>query len=96
MPASRQRSNGRFDRLTEREREVLGMVARADSNRAIARELGITTRAVERHVNSIFRKLELDWTGEVNRRVKVALEYTASAQAEAAPRRRRQPAASSR
>jgi DNA-binding NarL/FixJ family response regulator len=78
ISAARQRSNGRFDLLTEREREVLAMVARADSNKAIARELGITTRAVERHVNSIFRKLELDGNGEVNRRVKVALEYAST------------------
>jgi len=62
-------------RLTPREREVLGRLARADTNAVIADELGITTRAVERHVNSIFRKLEIPHDGSVNRRVRAALIY---------------------
>jgi len=66
---------GRLDRLTPREREVLALIAQADSNTAISTELGITTRAVERHVNSIFRKLEIPADGLVNRRVKAALSY---------------------
>jgi len=66
---------GRLDRLTPREREVLALIAQADSNMAISAELGITTRAVERHVNSIFRKLEIPADGLVNRRVKAALSY---------------------
>jgi DNA-binding NarL/FixJ family response regulator len=44
------------------------LVAKAESNRAIAQALGITTRAVERHINSIFRKLSLAETQDVNRR----------------------------
>jgi DNA-binding NarL/FixJ family response regulator len=67
--------DARFDRLTPRERQVLALVARADTNAAIAEELGITTRAVERHVNSIFRKLEIPADGSVNRRVRAALTY---------------------
>jgi DNA-binding NarL/FixJ family response regulator len=66
---------GRLDRLTPREREVLALIAQADTNTAISNELGITTRAVERHVNSIFRKLEIPADGLVNRRVKAALSY---------------------
>jgi DNA-binding NarL/FixJ family response regulator len=66
---------GRLDRLTPREREVLALIAQADSNMVISAELGITTRAVERHVNSIFRKLEIPADGLVNRRVKAALSY---------------------
>ncbi len=50
---------GRLDRLTTREREVLALIAKAETNAAISADLGITTRAVERHVNSIFRKLEI-------------------------------------
>jgi DNA-binding NarL/FixJ family response regulator len=63
-------------KLTTREREVLALVAEAESNRAIAQSLGITTRAVERHINSIFRKLGLAETDNVNRRVKAALVFT--------------------
>jgi DNA-binding NarL/FixJ family response regulator len=66
---------GTLDRLTPREREVLALIASAETNSAIAAELGITTRAVERHVNSIFRKLEIPAGGRVNRRVRAALTY---------------------
>ena len=60
LNAARQPRNATLDRLTVREREVLTLLAAAESNNAIARDLGITTRAVERHVNSIFRKLDLE------------------------------------
>jgi DNA-binding NarL/FixJ family response regulator len=66
---------GGFDRLTPREREVLSLIAKAETNTAISADLGITTRAVERHVNSIFRKLEIPADGRVNRRVRAALAY---------------------
>jgi DNA-binding NarL/FixJ family response regulator len=65
----------KLDRLTPREREVLALLAGAETNGAIADDLGITTRAVERHVNSIFRKLEIPTGGRVNRRVQAALTY---------------------
>jgi DNA-binding NarL/FixJ family response regulator len=67
------------------------MIADAESNSAIARELLITTRAVERHVNSIFRKLGLNGSRDVNRRVQAALAFTSSMQADELdrPRRRR-------
>jgi DNA-binding NarL/FixJ family response regulator len=65
----------KLGRLTQRELEVLAQVAAADTNAVIAEELGITTRAVERHVNSIFRKLEIPDDGSVNRRVRAALVY---------------------
>src|SRR5436190_579031 len=73
LDAARQPRNVTLDRLTVREREVLGLLAAAESNNAIARDLGITTRAVERHVNSIFRKLDLEDSGDLNRRVQAAL-----------------------
>jgi DNA-binding NarL/FixJ family response regulator len=80
LNAARQRSDYRFGTLTEREREVLRLVAEADSNLAIARELRITTRAVERHINSIFRKLGLGGSRDVNRRVQAALAFSSSVQ----------------
>jgi DNA-binding NarL/FixJ family response regulator len=61
--------------LTERERTVLALIAEGRSNAAIAKELVLTTRAVERHVNSIFTKLELHDGQTYNRRVLAALLY---------------------
>jgi len=78
LDAARRQSEYPFASLTEREREVLSMVAGAESNNAIARHLRITTRAVERHVNSIFRKLGLNGSRDVNRRVQAALAFTTS------------------
>ena len=82
LNAARQRAEYPFGSLTEREREVLSMIAEAESNNAIARQLHITTRAVERHVNSIFRKLGLNGSRDVNRRVQAALAFSASTQGE--------------
>jgi DNA-binding NarL/FixJ family response regulator len=64
--------------LTRRERQVLKHVASGRSNQAIARDLTIGQRAVERHINSIFFKLGMaDDDGEVSRRVKATLVYLA-------------------
>jgi DNA-binding NarL/FixJ family response regulator len=82
LNAARRRADYPFGSLTEREREVLGMIAEAESNNAIARHLHITTRAVERHINSIFRKLGLSGSRDVNRRVQAALAFSASMQGE--------------
>jgi DNA-binding NarL/FixJ family response regulator len=93
LTAVRRRSEPSLGMLTEREREVLGLVAKAKANGAIARELGITTRAVERHLNAIFRKLELAESRDVNRRVKVALAFADDRDADDPPwsHRRRSP-----
>jgi len=64
--------------LTPRELEVLELVAVGDTNTVIAQKLGIGMRAVERHVNSIFEKLDLGDPERVSRRVKAALAYRAS------------------
>ena len=64
-------------KLTPREREILAMVAEGRSNSAIAESLVITKRAVERHINAIFAKLELGESEQVSRRVKAALMYLA-------------------
>ena len=60
-------------RLTPRELETLGLVAEGRTNRGIASELGITDRAVERHINSIFAKLGLAEEERIDRRVKAAI-----------------------
>jgi DNA-binding NarL/FixJ family response regulator len=62
-----------LDELTERERSVLSLLAEGRSNRAIAKELFLSTRAVERHVQSIFLKLRLPDSEDDNRRVLAVL-----------------------
>jgi DNA-binding NarL/FixJ family response regulator len=61
--------------LTPRELEILSFVARGHSNQAIADELVLTKRAVEKHINAIFLKLGLTYAEDVSRRVKAALIY---------------------
>ncbi|MGH3280046.1 MAG: response regulator transcription factor [Trebonia sp.] len=61
--------------LTPREQEVLGQMARGLSNSAIASELVITERAVNKYVNRIFSKLGLPPTDTANRRVLAVLRY---------------------
>jgi DNA-binding NarL/FixJ family response regulator len=62
-----------LDELTARERSVLSLVAEGRSNRAIAKKLYLSTRAVERHVQTIFQKLRLPDTEDDNRRVLAVL-----------------------
>ena len=66
-----------LDELTPREREVLALMARGKSNRAIAEDLTLTKRAVEKHVGSIFMKLMLEDEEIVSRRVAAVLLYLA-------------------
>jgi DNA-binding NarL/FixJ family response regulator len=61
--------------LTDREREVLALMAEGYSNRAIAETIFVSERAVERHVTSIFSKLGLEATGQEHRRVLAVLRY---------------------
>ncbi|HEX7289832.1 MAG TPA: response regulator transcription factor [Conexibacter sp.] len=63
--------------LTPREVEILAYVARGHSNQAVADELVLTKRAVEKHINAIFLKLGLTAATDVSRRVKAALIYLA-------------------
>ena len=67
--------------LTPRELEILAFVARGQSNQAIADELVLTKRAVEKHINAIFLKLGLTEATDVSRRVKAALIYLAESEA---------------
>jgi DNA-binding NarL/FixJ family response regulator len=62
-------------KLTARELETLGLIAEGRSNASIASSLRITKRAVERHINAIFVKLDLGEPEDVSRRVKAALLY---------------------
>jgi DNA-binding NarL/FixJ family response regulator len=62
-------------RLTDREREVLGLIAEGRSNNAIARRLVISEKAVSKHCTSIFAKLDLFPSGDDNRRVLAVLTY---------------------
>lgn len=74
------RSRAKRSRLTEltpREREILAEIAAGKSNGAIAESLVLTKRAVEKHVNSIFFKLDLPDTQDVSRRVKATLIFLA-------------------
>ncbi len=71
----RRRANDPLDRLTPREREVLGHMAEGRSNAAIARELVVTERAIEKHVTSIFSKLGLSSAEDGHRRVLAVLAY---------------------
>ena len=73
--ARRGKAESRLDALTPRELEILALVAEGESNSAIAARLVITKRAVERHINSIFWKLDLREAEDVSRRVKAVLMF---------------------
>ena len=62
-------------RLTPREREVLALMAEGRSNGAIAKELVVTERAIEKHVTSIFSKLKLTTAEDSHRRVLAVLAF---------------------
>lgn len=78
VASRRLRATSVLDRLTARELEVLELVARGGSNRAIADTLVLSDRAVEKHITNILTKLDLpaDDT-EVHRRVRAVLAYLA-------------------
>ena len=63
------------DRLTTREREVLGLMAEGRSNAAIASALFVSEKAVAKHTNSIFTKLDLPMDSDDHRRVLAVLTY---------------------
>ncbi len=72
---ARTRRRDPLERLTAREREVLALMAEGRTNAAIAKALVVGAGAVEKHVNSIFTKLDLPATGDDNRRVLAVLRW---------------------
>jgi DNA-binding NarL/FixJ family response regulator len=74
----RKRKDDPLSLLTPREREVLELMAEGRSNQAIADRLYVTPRAVEKHVTSIFSKLDLPATTEDHRRVLAVLAFVQS------------------
>jgi DNA-binding NarL/FixJ family response regulator len=67
--------------LTEREAEILALVARGISNKKIAEILGLSLRTVNNHVGMIFLKLGINSNPEINARVTAALTYCVSSRA---------------
>lgn len=75
--ASRSRDDP-IQQLTEREREVLALMAQGRSNAGIAQRLWITEGTVEKHVHSIMYRMRLPETGDDHRRVLAVLAYLES------------------
>ncbi|MBA2553322.1 MAG: response regulator transcription factor [Geodermatophilaceae bacterium] len=69
----RPRTPGRLDRLTDREREVLALMAEGHSNQGISERLTLSPRTVERHIGHIFGKLDLAESDASHRRVLAVL-----------------------
>lgn len=67
-----------LNELSAREREVLSQIAQGRSNAAIAESLFLTKRAIEKHINSIFLKLNLGNGADISRRVKATLMFLAA------------------
>jgi DNA-binding NarL/FixJ family response regulator len=71
----RRQRDGPVKSLSPRELDVLGAMAEGKSNRGIAQELVVTEATVEKHVTSIFHKLDLGPTPTEHRRVMAVLAY---------------------
>jgi DNA-binding NarL/FixJ family response regulator len=72
---ARPRADSPLERLTPREQEVLALMAEGRSNSAIAGRLYVTEKAVSKHTNSIFAKLDLPLDSDDHRRVLAVLAY---------------------
>ncbi len=77
---ARTRRRDPLDRLSAREREVLGLMAEGRSNSAIAKELVVSDGAVEKHVSNIFTKLDLPPAEHDHRRVLAVLRWLGAAE----------------
>lgn len=66
---------GALDRLTQREREVLALMAEGLSNNGIARRMYLSAKTVEAHIAAIFEALDLANGGDVNRRVRAVVAF---------------------
>jgi DNA-binding NarL/FixJ family response regulator len=79
---NRNQGNEKMRRLTDRERSVLAALSEGKSNQAIAALLHLSEGSIEKHITSIFQKLELDNDNTGNRRVLAVLAHLKSSQAE--------------
>jgi DNA-binding NarL/FixJ family response regulator len=75
VSAKERMAHSPLGQLTDREREVLGEMAQGRNNAAIAKSLFLTERAVEKHINSLFHKLDLTEEPDVHRRVMAVLAF---------------------
>jgi DNA-binding NarL/FixJ family response regulator len=71
----RRRARNPLDALSDREREVLAMMAEGRSNQAISERLFLSPKTVEAYVRNVFAKLDLHQTADANRRVLAVLAY---------------------
>ena len=71
-------SDDAFAELTEREREVLELMAQGRSNKAIAAQMFVTEGAIEKHISKIFDKLDLAQSSDDHRRVLAVVNYMQS------------------
>jgi len=69
------RPGGPIGSLSEREREVLALIAEGRSNKAIAERLGVSLRAVQKHVTAVFTALGLEADDDDNRRILAVLSF---------------------
>jgi DNA-binding NarL/FixJ family response regulator len=74
----RRRPDDPVSQLTDREREILTLMAEGHSNHGIARRVFLSPKTVETHVHAIFRKLGLDASNDYNRRVLAVLAFLGS------------------
>lgn len=75
MLLRRDRDPDRLAGVTPREREVLSLMAEGRSNQGIAQRLGVSERAVQKHITSIFQRLELGGSEDDHRRVRAVLAF---------------------
>ena len=77
LVSARSKRSSAVDRLTPRERDVLGLIAEGFNNAAIAERLVLTPRAISKHINSIFSKLDLAGDDDAHHRVTAVLMWLA-------------------
>lgn len=77
LAKKRRQADSLLTRLSERETEVLALMAQGKNNMRIATELTVSRRSVEKHINAIFAKLGVTEVPVIHHRVKAVLIYLA-------------------